>query len=356
MLNINPFTNPIGLDISDFKIRFMQFRDRSRGRRILQSVGEIAVPQGYIESGFIKNEQGVISTIQALFLQPLFGKPNTKFINASLPEKRIYIKKIIIPDVPENELRGAVSWGIEQSIPVTLDDAYFDWQVLKRFTVNNERKLQILVSVAPRLLVDSYTVVIKKAGFVPVNLENESLAISRALIDPAAQLKGSLLIIDLGKSRTNLMVYEQNTVTYTTSFEISGNEMTKTIAHTMSLSTDEAEKAKIICGLDARKARGKIKQLLEEIINRLVFNINEQLNYYNNYIEGAHAIQTILLTGSVSEMHGLPQYLREQLKMTVLVGDPWSQLAQKQKKNKPHYEVNPFSFTTAIGLALKRFD
>ena len=53
---------------------------------------------------------------------------------------------------------------------------------------------------------------------------------------------------------------------------ISGQDITDSIARTLDIKPIQAEKAKIICGLDETRAKGIIKNILADIIEELVLN------------------------------------------------------------------------------------
>ena len=57
MLNLNPFTNQIGLDISDFKIRFIQIDTKKKSKMSINSFGEIDVQKNHIVNEEIKNPE-----------------------------------------------------------------------------------------------------------------------------------------------------------------------------------------------------------------------------------------------------------------------------------------------------------
>ena len=370
-MKLNPFENHIGLDISDFKIRFFQFHRIGSTKTKINSFSEIAVPKGMITSGEIMDQTKVSELLKQLFDKPQYGKPDSNYVHLSLPEKKIFLKTFTVPSVPDNELAGAVKWGIEQNVPVVMDEVYFDWQLLsgknkknkkkkekkdsEKNNENHDQQLRIFTSVAPKNLVDSYSALLKKINLVPISMENESIAIARCLIDQSANITYPLILLDLGKSRTNLMIYQNNALQYTSTIEVSGNEMTEIISKTMKLSTEDAEKAKIICGLDKRKARGNVYKVLEPIVQRLIMHIRENVDYYDSYIGTKQKAHSILLTGSVSRMMNLTQFLQKELGYTCLIGDPWTNITRIKNKNEK-YSTDFFSYTTAIGLALRRFD
>jgi len=356
MPNFDPFKNPIGLDISDVKIRYLQLKKRKK-YSIINSFGEISVPTGLIKNGVIYNENQVANLIRKMFLNPVYGKIESKYVNASLPEDKTFIKTIQIPKVPEEEVKGTVRWGIEQNIPLSTDQINFDWQVLEEKTNDKSKKMNVLAAICPISLVESYTKVIKKTDYIPISLENESINTTRCLTDLNSVLKNPILILDIGYSRTILIIYEYNTIPFTSTLKVSGSQMTTLISQTLKLKETEAEKAKIICGLDKRKGKGAVRRILEPQIKNLIKKINETLEYYNTYLGSNKKINSILLTGGGSQMIGLNKYLQENLKINIIAGDPLTNIMIEKKKTDEILSKTSFTpYTTAIGLALKKID
>ncbi len=350
MFNYNPFSNHFGIDISDFKIRFFQILKTKKFQKI-KTFGEISTVPGIIVNGEIKNVASVSNLIKEMLSHPQFGKIDTKYVVASLPDKKTYIKIFEIPSVPDNELAGAVQWGIEQNFPVEIDDVYIDWIKFGPATQkNNSSKQKILASVAPRDIVDSYTNVLISSGLVPIALENESFAIARSLLNENDYLLPKC-IIDLGRSRTNFIVTFGGAVIYTSTIEVSGNTMTQKISESMKLTFDESEKAKIIYGLNRTKAHGQIFKIIEPLLSLLTLKISENIEYFNSTFTDKK-INALYLTGSVSHMNGLNEYLRLQLNKKIVEGNPLTNL-RRIETNK-NIDLNKFnSYSTAIGLSLK---
>ena len=353
IFKVSPFKDHIGMDISDYKIRFFQTHALSNSKIRVESYGEIDTKKDQIVSGDIKDKNAVVELIKTMFDNPVYGKPDGKYIHASLPEKKIFIKTVVIPKVPENEIKGAVAWAVEQNIPLEIDDSYFDWQVLGP-NHKNSNSLNVLISVAPKNIVDTYTQILSDAGLTPIGFENESISIARCLIDQNSNIKKPLLILDLGRSRSNVIIADNNSVYFTSTVDVSGREMTEALAKSLDLSLQDAEKGKIIFGLDDKKARGKVKSTLEPVIDRLIEKISEGIDFFNNYAEISGTVSSVLLTGSVCRMVGLPEYMQKNLSLPVIAGDPWNNAPAPKIENN-ETKVDFLSYATAIGLALKKF-
>jgi type IV pilus assembly protein PilM len=350
------FKNPIGLDISDFKIRLFQLEKKAKTKHRVAGYSEIQVPNELIIDGEIKNPREVTKLISSALTHPLMGKFTSHYVNASISEKKIFLKKIEIPNVPREELKGAIRWGIEQNIPISVDQSYYDWKILAP-TAKATDKIQAVVVASPKQTIDVYTECIQQCGLKLVSIENESSAIARCIVNPAREYDLTI-ILDLGKSRSTIIINDSSSVQYSNVIDINGKMMTDIIAQQLKLNETDAEKAKIICGLDKQKAKGSIRKLLEPLIIRLTARISENVDYYKNYLAvGSKEIKQVLLTGSVAKMEGLKDFIHEQAHFEVSIASPWANVHLDQKQMKTFSTDSLFySYTTAIGLALKPND
>jgi type IV pilus assembly protein PilM len=346
MLNFYPFKNPIGLDISDLVIRVVQLRT-SKVPEIV-SLNEMALPEGLIVEGEIQDQRQVSKMIRGLIANALGDKIKTHYCVFALPERKSFIKVIQIPGVNQNNLAEAVKWEMTKHVPYALDEVYLDWQKIR--SPGPTELIDIIIAVAPKNIVDIYLQTLEMAGLMPIAVETESTAVSRCILR-RNETNQSLMIVDIGGSRTNLIMYDKNTIQFTLSIPFSGRYLTRKISENQKLSMVEAEKAKMICGLDPKKGKGKIKKMLEPIIeNDLIKKISESLEYYQNHFQNITPCRKIVLAGGGGKLIGLNELITGQLKLKTESADPLVNINKVQyiKSNKDY-----LAFTTAIGLALR---
>src|SRR3989338_5647475 len=346
MLSFNPFLKAFGIDISDLRLRLVQF-DKSRKHLSLRCANEIVVPQGMITNGEILNELAVANLVKKL-VEGVSGKRvRSHYVIASLPERKTFFKVIDIPLVPEKEMAGTIRWGIEQNIPVTMDEVAYDWQVISQD--QKHATLRAAVAVIPKTIPESYVSMLEKAGLTPVVLETESGAIARALMPVHDEL--ATIFVDIWASRTSLILYDEGGIHYSSTIEISGQEMTNSIARKLSLTPEQAEKAKQICGLDQRKGRGAVRTVVLPLLEPIFYKIDEIINFYKNSLNKKQEI-SIVLSGGVSQMIGMEQYFKEKISLPVSIGNP-AEITPSLAKQTLIPQTHIRSFTTAVGLALR---
>ncbi|MDD4290487.1 MAG: pilus assembly protein PilM, partial [Patescibacteria group bacterium] len=87
---------PIGLDISDFSLKFVQLYKKSNKIGI-QSFGKLMLEKGIIENNYIKNMDAFVAGMKELIDNPKFGRVTSKRVVVCLPEPKTFIKLIKIP-------------------------------------------------------------------------------------------------------------------------------------------------------------------------------------------------------------------------------------------------------------------
>lgn len=366
---------PIGIDISDLSLKLFQLN--KQGEKIsIQAISKYELPKGIIDDGEIINKPELLKAVNTLLTKTKHGKVSSTEVIACLPESKTFIKLIEVENSP-NDLSLVLKSEIEKYIPLSVDEIYFDWQVVKTLPT----KKLILIGAAPKNIVDQYSNFFDEAGLSVVALEIESIAICRCLLEEESyrykgQSTGNYAIIDMGAKRTSMVAYSQNTILFTVSMPISGDEITENISKTLRIDREQAEKAKIICGLSADKAKGVIKNILSEMIDDLIKRVQETIKYHAVHFSEFPPLDKIYLCGGGSNIENIDKIIQEAIKIEVKLADPLINLqengvnfnetfseAHQADLNflKNQRELNNLSitknyslaFTTAIGLALR---
>jgi type IV pilus assembly protein PilM len=338
-----PTQNSFGLDISDYVLRLVSVEKNK-----IVSAGEIIVPPGLIGNGVIQKPDKVADLIKKLVSEVKGKKIKTRYVTACLPEQKTFIKMIELPAHNEDEFEKILAEEIVKHIPYSVDEIYIDWQ--KELNQNSNK---ILIGVAPKEVVNSYQNVLQLADLIPLNLEIEAASITRCLIKRSEKSDYANITMDIGLNRTSLIVYDNQTVQFSISLPLSGDSITKTIAKTLNLTYEEAEKAKIICGFDDKKCDRALVRLLSPVIENLIDRINDAINFYQNHFTNRHEIKKIILCGGGANFKNLDKILTTETKLAVEKANLLTNLAQA-----PDPAIVPknkyLSFISAVGLAMRK--
>lgn len=335
-----------GLDLSDRSIKIAKLSKRGAGF-VLENFGKLALEEGLINDGAIVSEKRLAAMIIKSIGKLKSGKIPSKYVSCSLPEQKSFLRVIQLPQVEEGEIEDAIRWEIEANIPMKLSDVYFDWQIIPALH-KKVSHFDILVSSAPRDLVDSYTKLLIKAGLKPLSLEPESLAIARCLIKSGISEK-PVLIVDLGQTHTSFIIYAGYGIRFSSSTPISGNMITEGIMRNSKISLEKAEHLKREVGFDQNN--GEVFEVIAPILTDLKEQIEKYLDFYSEHEAHIHdgklGISKILLSGGGARLKGLDKYLGSVLKLPVSIADPFVNI------RNPFFEKDDFiKYATAFGLIL----
>ncbi len=356
-----------GLDFSDLSLKIAKLKKKGKFLS-LASWGKIEIKPGIIEKGEIKNEAALAKIIKDGLGKIKGEKIRSKYVIASLPENKAFIQVIKMPRMKEEELKTAVPFEAENYIPLPIEEAYLDFQILSPLH-NHLDHLDILIAALPKKTIDSYVSCLKKAALIPLALVVESKSIARALIKNRVS-PFPVFIIDFGESNTNFIIFSGYSLRFTSSIPISSQKLTEAIANVLKVDLDEAEKLKIEHGLIVKKRSSesqkkvigseKIFEAMAPILNDLVEQTKRYIRYYYTHVSEGYPspkdrkIKKILLCGRGSNLKGLTGFLSNEFKIPVEPGNPWINILPQPLKEVPELPFKEsLGYTTALGLALK---
>lgn len=336
-----------GLDISDRSIKFAVLSPRGRELR-LKTFGEKGVPFGLIEAGQIKNPLELTSILKELAQQ--WG---LRYVIASLPEEPAYVVRLKLPSVRASELRSAIELQLEDYVPLKAAESVFDYEILK-MPPNTKSDFELSVLVIAKNLTEAYLEVLQAAGLQPLAFEAEAQAIARTVV-PRAE-KASVLIIDIGKTRTSFFVAKGNVLLSTSTVStFGGDNLTQTVAKALECSANVAEAMKIERGLLRSKKDNQLIFALLPPVSVLKDEILKRYNYWNtNEAHGENEqISRLILSGGQSALPGLVEYLSTYIDVPIELANVWINLMDIKRNVPPITFNNSQKYATALGLALR---
>jgi len=365
---------PIGLDISDTGLKLVELGKKGK-KIIFQAVGRADLPPGLVENGQIINQAEIAKKIKNALDQPLFGKFSAATVALSLPEAKSFAKLIYVEKSP-NPLPAAVDAEIGKYVPYENDEIFYDWQKIGE----DRDRHHIFFSACAKTDFMEYEQLLNAAGLKIEAAEPEAVALCRALLPsetPAAaptNEENAVGIIDIGAQRTHLVFYGRQSVLFSISLPICGQEITKQISVALEVPANEAEKAKIVCGLDENIAQGVIRKILTATLDQLFARLQEALLFEQKHYPDIGPIKEVILCGGGANIKGLDSLMANKLGLPARLGRPGQiiansenhpgfseihRLEEKSPDGKTTRETmsltqnNINGFAAAIGLALR---
>ena len=117
------------------------------------------------------------------------------FISGGTRQKHAFVRG-------PKEIKSSIELHLEEHIPLSPEEATFDFEVVGYNASKNE--LHVNIAVLPSKVVDAYIGLFEEAGLCPVVLGTEADAASAAVI-PKKE-KGTFLVVDFGYRRSGFYV------------------------------------------------------------------------------------------------------------------------------------------------------
>lgn len=333
-----------GLDISDSVIRLAVIERHGKSFR-LPVRGEIPLSEGAVIDGTIMKPTEVTELLKKLVTA---ARPKSHQAIVTLPERHSFVKVITLPAGSEASEAG-VKAAVLPHLPYTWEEMSYDWRLLP--PIPGQAGTRIMFGSAPLSIVKSYLDVLHNAGIEAVSMEIESVAIARAMIPPNAQ--GAHIILDLGRTRTSLILVSDGVVEFSTTIRYAGKELNQYIADALHLTLEQAQRAKELFGLDPTKGKGLLANVLAPQLDVLAEKIESIQEYYRSRFPTEAPISSILLTGSGALIRHLDLELSKRLHEPVTPQPAW--IIRRVSDDPTDIHDIGYTYTTALGLALQPF-
>lgn len=338
----------IGIDVSDRSIKVVELSDDDNPT--LRTVCWSPLSPNLMRRGVIQDPLAVAAEITAALARCSPVAVRGKMVVASIPEPQSFVRPLQIPVMSDQETDEAVKWAVRQHIPFDLDRVYLDWQPVLGATGDQR---EVLVGAARRDVVDPLLDVLDAAGLQVVALELEAQALVRSLLPIDVAGVAGVLLIDMGATATNTIYFDQGGMRFTTGIQRGGDDLTMRLAQEMSLRPTQAAEQKAVIGADSigSPTAAAMADLTRDLVESIRGAIQEPVS------QGANSgIRAILLSGGTANLPGIVNIFNDAFPgVPVQVGNPLINLSRGDDKDSPLSLADAAHFTTAIGLALRRY-
>lgn len=331
-----------GIDISASGVKMVLLKERLHGLE-LGAYAEERLPDGAVSGGEIVDKAQVVKV-----LRELSKKHRFRYANIALSESRGYLFEASVPGSTKDEMRTAAEQRIDEYVPLPPAETIFDIAPLKKM----EGETQVVGVGYAHRVVDELLMVIEEAGIRVRAMEGETFALARALLPHGDD--ETVLIIDIGRTTTKLMVVTGRMPRYTTTLDIGGHALTLAVQKYFGVSEEEAKKVKAEKGLmgGADGSEEYVAAMLSTL-SAVREEIARRLEYWQG--RGTDQVTRVILVGGNATVRGLPEYLETSLKLPVTLGDVFTNMAAKDDWLPPLEYMESLAYGTAIGLALREY-
>lgn len=338
----------VSIDIGTSAIKLVQLEQTASGI-CLVNAGMEAYP--YTTPTTEIPIETISETLQRLWRR--VGGRNTPVV-LSIP--RLLVTSRRLTNLPaaatENQLSNLVAMQAETELPFRIEGAIYDYHDVHR----SEEGLSVELIAAKRETVQQQIDYLKPLALTPKGVIPSTLATS--VLAGMVNHEGSsstemTMIVDIGAGRTDLCLIDGNTLRFSRSFPVGGNQLTHLYQQETGSDFEIAERRKITdAALNqhlqaANPSYGWADVLIAEL-KRSINGAKRELSINSDRI-----VSEIWLCGGGARISGLTGYIADRLEVPTRFWNPldtFQEISDEQRSN--FQSVDGFSDTLAVALGL----
>jgi type IV pilus assembly protein PilM len=314
---------------------------------------------GIVSNGELREPELLADALKEFFKQNKLPK---RGVRLGIATNRIGVRTLEIPGIQDaKQLANAIKFRAQEALPIPIDEAVLDYQVLSETTnEDGEISRRILLVLAYRDLIDRYVAACKKAGIQLVGIDLEAFALLRALAAPREEgtpAQAALVGVTVGHDRTTFAVSDGRTCEFTRVLDWGGHSLNVGLARALDMAPSEVDHVKRDLSLtgnevpegltseQAVKARAALNAQVQSFARELV----SSLQFYQNQ-PGSLGIGEIVVTGGTAHLAGFAEELARLIGVRVRIGDPLVRVKISKKLREPEQLG---SLAVAIGLGIE---
>jgi type IV pilus assembly protein PilM len=339
--------NVVGLDIGTMAARAAEVSVR-RGKVVLEHLGQVGLPAGAVVDGEVADPETVAVALRTLWRRARLG---SKRVVLGVANRRVVVRLVDLPWMEPDELRRSLAYQAQDFLPIPVDEAELDYNVLGEHDGSaGQRLLRVLLVAAQKDMLAGHLRAATMAGLQPVGIDLAPFALVRALAPVAALAEGAEALMDVGARVTNIIVHQNAVPRFVRILLMGGQDVTDSIGTALGLEPEAAERAKLTAS--AGEADAAAGEVIERQVGAFVEEVRGSLDFYQSQAD-AVPLQQVTVSGGGSLLAPLAERLREALRVPVERGRTLAALppGRLRLNDEQLAELEPV-VAVPVGLAL----
>lgn len=334
--------NIVGLDIGSKYIKAVQISD-DKGQLRVTGYGSMEIPPQY----------SIPDAVSELFQKKRF---KSKRVVTAVSGRFVFVRYITMATMSDEELTRQAKYELGKYIPVEVDEVLYDSQKLEEIPAieGQDPEMRVLLVAAKKTYIDEHVSILETSHLVPDIVDVDSFALGNAYeltgqVNTEAVRPDQLVaLIDVGASKTNINIMNDQLSYFTREFYKGGNDLSEAISKRLALDMKDAEVLKCNPESDLDRVQDCIGGPIDDICH----DINISIDYFENQYD--KSIEEVFLTGGAGSTVGLLESLERTVNKPVSYWSPMSHVpADLDDESLKDLETSGHQSAIALGLAAR---
>jgi len=331
-----------GLDIGTTAIRVVELHGGGKVRG-LAHYGQISVDSKISQSDANADMQRLVQSIRQVIAD---SKITTRNVAVGIPSQKVFTAVVDIDRLSPSELAKTIQYQADSLIPTPLAESKIDWALLGD-SPKETNKVEILLSSVTNEFIEKRLDLLESIGLNVIAFEPESLALTRALLQP--DIMAAQMILDIGSKATDLIIAMNGAPRLTRSIPTGSEALIKAAMQNLSIDEKQATQFVFKFGLSKDKLEGQVYNAISATIEILFSEIEKSIKFFQSRYNNAR-IERIIVTGGASALPEFPLFVANKFGVSVEIGNAWRNIAFPQDRQNELLSLSNH-FGVAAGLA-----
>jgi type IV pilus assembly protein PilM len=272
---------------------------------------------------------------------------STDSVAVALPGHMALIRFINVPQLATADLSESIIGEAQQKIPFPLNEVIWGFQKIEKQYKPGE-EVEVGLFAIKKEIIENYL-----RDFDDTGLEVDTLTIAPLalfnFVKYEMSLPDNVVVVDIGSDHTDLVIIEGSKF-YVREIAFGGNDLSRILMETFSISFEEADDLKHKAGQSTQAE--KIFTIMQPVLHDFVAEIQRSLGFYKSQSPGVQ-FPSLVLLGDGSKLAGLAKYFGQNLGMKVHYLTDIAKIELDRELNLEILQEHLPTFGTAMGLALQ---
>ena len=233
----------VGIDVGSSSVKAVALKRTSNGFALKSvSQADIRRAEFHPEESPQSIAEAPLRALERITQDSAFSRKSCAF---SVSGPRVAPRLFKFPSIPKGEVEAAIRFEAEQIIPFDLAQAALDFVLFDEAMEEGKPVMEGLVVAVHKEEVDKRYVLLKSAGFEPVILEIDTLALANAYVESeGVGERETVALINIGARFTNLSILHGPRRVFVRDIASGGDMLSRAVSEIYGLDLPMAEKRK----------------------------------------------------------------------------------------------------------------